>query len=49
LLARIAEHRLKIEKEKSKEMPDDGLIRHWEIEIVAFKESINRANKRLEP
>jgi len=49
LLGRVEDHRLKIESEKSKEMPDWGLIRHWETQIIVFEESIHRAKKRLGP
>lgn len=47
LLGRIDEHRLKIENESSKKMPDYGLIRHWETEINAFEESLDRAKKKM--
>ncbi|MGC8493186.1 MAG: hypothetical protein ACP5SH_15760 [Syntrophobacteraceae bacterium] len=49
LVARIEEHHVKIEFERSKDMPDVGLIRHWEMEIEAFEKSADRARKRLEP
>ena len=45
--ARIQEHREKIQQEKRKEIPDDGLIRHWEREIVAFETGIRSAQRRL--
>lgn len=47
LLNRIREHELKIQNKKMKEPPNYGLIHHWEAEIVAFRVSIERAEKRL--
>jgi len=36
LTSRLEEHRLKIDLELLKSMPDSKLIRHWEKEISAF-------------
>jgi hypothetical protein len=47
LEARIREHLEKINQEKQKATPDEGLIRHWEREIKAFQKGIRRAQKRL--
>jgi hypothetical protein len=47
LLARIQEHEQKTFDEKKKAHPDQGLIRHWELEIAAFQANIDRAKKRL--
>jgi hypothetical protein len=47
LEARIAEHLDKIRVELQKEIPDSGLIRHWEKEIKAFENGIRQARKRL--
>jgi hypothetical protein len=47
LVGRQHDHQIKIEREKNKVAPDFGLIRHWETEIEAFQESIDRALKRL--
>ena len=47
LRARITEHELKIMQEKESLHPDDGLITHWQIEIDAFRISLNRALKRI--
>jgi hypothetical protein len=47
LEARIEEHREKIAQERQKATPDVGLIRHWEREIAAFQEGIQKAQKRL--
>ena len=44
---RILEHRDKIELELRRELPDDGLIRHWQKEICAFEKGIQQAKKRL--
>lgn len=47
LTSRLEEHKLKINRERLKSMPDNNLIRHWEKEITAFEKSIERAVKRL--
>jgi len=49
LTSRLEEHKLKIDLERLKSMPDSKLIRHWEKEINAFRKSIEMAIKRLEP
>ncbi len=47
LKKRIIEHQNKIKTEFSKENPDLGLIKHWEMEIKAFEKGIQQAYKRL--
>jgi hypothetical protein len=47
LEARIQEHQEKIERERRKATPDEGLIYHWEREIKAFQDGIYRAQKRI--
>lgn len=47
LTDRILEHQDKIELELKREIPDDGLIRHWQKEIRAFEKGIQQAKKRL--
>ena len=47
LKKRIIEHENKIKIESSKENPDKGLIKHWEVEIKAFETGVKRALKRL--
>jgi hypothetical protein len=44
---RIAEHQEKIKLELKKDYPDQGLIKHWQKEIRAFENGIQRALKRL--
>jgi len=44
---RIQEHGTKISVERARPQPDGGRIRHWQAEIKAFRDSINRARKRL--
>jgi hypothetical protein len=44
---RIREHGTKILVERARPHPDEGRIRHWEAEVEAFRESIDRARKRL--
>ncbi|MEK6677993.1 MAG: hypothetical protein AABY39_01120 [Nitrospirota bacterium] len=47
LRLRILEHENKIKKERAKFHPNEGVIKHWNAEIEAFKNSLNRALKRL--
>lgn len=47
LKIQILEHENKIKRERSKLHSDEGLMKHWMIEIEAFKDSLNRALKRL--
>jgi hypothetical protein len=44
---RIREHGTKILMERAKTQPDHERIRHWETEIKAFRDGINRARRRL--
>ena len=44
---RIREHGTKILVERARPRPDEGRVRHWEAEIKAFRESSDRARKRL--
>jgi hypothetical protein len=44
---RIREHQSKINREGLKGAPDEALIRHWQREIRAFENGIERAQKRL--
>jgi hypothetical protein len=43
----IIEHQNKIEMEKSKTVPDLGMIKYWEREIEGYKIGIEKADKRL--
>jgi len=45
---RIQEHGTKILIERARPQPNEGRVRHWETEIRAFRDGINRARKRLE-
>jgi hypothetical protein len=47
LQRRIEEHLGKIRLERQKDLPDLGLVRHWEVEILAFEKGIQQAKKRL--
>ena len=47
LAQRVQEHREKIQREQARPKPNEGAVRHWEAEIRAFLENINRARKRL--
>jgi hypothetical protein len=44
---RIREHRSKINRERLKSAPDEGLVRHWEREVRAFEDGIGRARRRM--
>lgn len=44
---RIREHGTKILTERAEAHPNEGRVRHWEIEIRAFRNGIERARKRL--
>jgi len=43
----VIEHNEKIVKEKSRSVPDPGLIRYWEREIGTYREEIEKARRRL--
>jgi hypothetical protein len=47
LQRRIREHRSKIGRERLRSVPDERLIQHWEREVRAFEDGIERARKRL--
>jgi peptidoglycan hydrolase CwlO-like protein len=47
LTRRIEEHQEKIRLEYEKDLPNQGLIKHWEAEIRAFEKAIKQAQKRL--
>jgi len=47
LQSRIWEHETKIQRELEKDVPDQGLIKHWQKEIAAFEKGIQQAQKRL--
>lgn len=47
LQERIEEHKAKIEAEIMKTTPDNRVIKYWEREIVAYKDAIAKAEKRL--
>jgi len=49
LTRRAEEHKLNVQQEMEKQLPDFGLIRHWQKEIAAFQISIDKARKRLTP
>ena len=48
LREQILEHREKIVGERQKPFPHIGLINHWEKEIMAFENQIEKAMKKLE-
>jgi hypothetical protein len=49
LQRQIDEHLAKIAQGRTRSFPDQGLIRHWETEIAAFRVAVERAQKRLMP
>jgi len=40
-------HEKKIREEKTKPIPDPGLVNHWQNEIEIFRENIQKARNRL--
>lgn len=44
---KISEHVAKINREKNKSFPDEGRVKYWEREIIAFKDALEKAQKRL--
>lgn len=47
LRQRVIEHEEKIRLELKQHRPDEGLIKHWQVEIDAFNMSLERALKRI--
>ena len=47
LRERVVEHEGKIARELKQINPDQGLIKHWQVEIDAFNISLECALKRL--
>jgi len=47
LRQRMVEHQEKIAAEQKQQNPDHGLINHWQAEISAFNDSLQRALKRV--
>jgi hypothetical protein len=48
LREQIKNHKGKIEIEKQNSFPNEGLIAHWEKEIMAFEKQIEKAMSKLE-
>jgi len=46
LASQVRDHREKIEAEKARLQPDEGLIAHWEREVRAFESAIKRILRR---
>ena len=47
LKKQIRQHEDKIRKERMKNSPDEGMIKHWEGEIVSFRAGIEKIIRRL--
>ena len=47
LKKQIKQHEDKIRKERTKNSPDEGMIKHWEIEIASFRAGIEKIIRRL--
>ena len=47
LRRRISDHRIKIAIEHQRATPDRGLIRHWEVEIKAWEQTVKSIQRRL--
>ena len=43
----IKQHEDKIRRERMSRSPDEGMIKHWEVEITAFRVSIERIIRRF--
>ena len=44
---RIREHEAKILVEREAPRPNEGRIRHWETEVRAFRDAVDRVRRRL--
>lgn len=47
LQKQIKRHEDKIRRERLRNYPDEGMIRHWEVEIASFKIGIEKTIRRL--
>ncbi len=47
LRRQIADHRIKIALNRQRTTPDRSLIRHWEIEIKAWEQTVKNIERRL--
>jgi hypothetical protein len=43
----ITEHEAKINEEAARWQPNEGVTRHWHVELRAFQGLLRRARKRL--
>ncbi|MBI4849715.1 MAG: hypothetical protein HY808_14290 [Nitrospirae bacterium] len=48
LRKQVKEHEDKVQAEKQKSFPNDGCVAHWQKEITAFENQIEKAMKKLE-
>jgi hypothetical protein len=47
MVRQIMRHEEKIVRESGRSNPDQGLIKHWQIEIRAWKRRVARLERRL--
>jgi len=47
LKKQIRQHEDKIRKERIKNSPDEGMIKHWEVEIASFRTGMEKIMRRL--
>lgn len=47
LQRRVTEHENKIAQERARGQPKEGVVRHWEKELSAFRANIERALRRF--
>ena len=47
LKKQIRQHEDKIRKEKIKNYPEEGMIKHWETEIASFRTGMLKVMRRL--
>jgi hypothetical protein len=47
LRQQITDHQIKIALERQRAFPDQSLIRHWEVEIKAWGNTVRNLERRL--
>ena len=47
LRRQITDHRIKIPLDRQRAIPNRSLIRHWEIEIKAWEQTVKNFERRL--
>jgi len=47
LKKQIRQHEDKIRKERIKNSPDEGMIKHWEVEVASFRTGMEKNNEEV--